>query len=149
MAALRAYLRLYPLLARRDETQAVLRALGDLSQFAFQELETREGTARPGVSLVAAAIDRLTSGTFATMEDAAAALRKKAVSAQSLTDPLTTFGDLYREALPEEKRELIRLRVNVWTPDEIRLALLDSPPACQRLGESPQLVAQRPDSLNR
>ena len=144
MAALRAYLRLYPLLARRDETQAVMRALGDLSQFAFQELETREGTARPGVSLVAAAIDRLTSGTFATMEDAAAALRKKAVSAQSLTDSLTTFGDLYREALPEEKRELIRLRVNqlVWTPDEIRLALLDSPPACQRLGESPQLVAR-------
>jgi hypothetical protein len=77
MAALRAYLRLYPLLARRDETQAVMRALGDLSQFAFQELETREGTARPGVSLVAAAIDRLTSGTFATMEDAAAALRKR------------------------------------------------------------------------
>ena len=68
------------------------------------------------------------------------------------------FGDrervraslLHREALPEEKRELIRLRVNqlVWTPDEIRLALLDAPPACQRLGESPQLVAQRPDSLN-
>lgn len=76
--------------------------------------------------------------------------KKKAVSAQSLTDSLTTFGDLYREALPEEKRELIRFRVNqlVWTPDEIRLALLDSPPACQRLGESPQLVAQRPDSLN-
>ena len=70
--------------------------------------------------------------------------KQKAVSAQSLTDSLTTFGDLYREALPEEKRELIRLRVNrlVWTPEEIRLALLDHPEECQRLGESPQLVAR-------
>lgn len=69
--------------------------------------------------------------------------KQKAVNAQSLTDSLTTFGDLYQEALPEEKRELIRLRVNqlVWTPDEIKLALLDSPEACQRLGESQQLVA--------
>ena len=38
--------------------------------------------------------------------------KQKAVSAQSLTESLTTFGDLYREALPEERRELIRLRVN-------------------------------------
>ena len=73
-------------------------------------------------------------------------IKQKAVSAQSLTDSLTTFGDLFREALPEEKRELIRLRVNqlVWTPEEIRLALLDSPEqqANQRLGESQQLVAR-------
>jgi len=55
--------------------------------------------------------------------------KQKAVSAQSLTESLTTFGDLYREALPEERRELIRLRVNqlIWTPDEIRFALLDQP----------------------
>ena len=70
--------------------------------------------------------------------------KQKAVSAQSLTDSLTTFGDLYQEALPEEKRELIRLRVNqlVWTPEEIKLALLGGPQACQRLGESQQLVAR-------
>ena len=76
--------------------------------------------------------------------------KQKAVSAQSLTESLTTFGDLYREALPEERRELIRLRVNqlIWTPDEIRLALLDQPEACQELVESQQLVAQRLDSLN-
>ena len=69
--------------------------------------------------------------------------KQKAVSAQSLTDSLTTFGDLYQEALPEEKRELIRLRVNqlVWTPEEIKLALLGGPQACQRLGESQQMVA--------
>ena len=71
-------------------------------------------------------------------------IKQKAVSAQSLTKSLTTFGELYREALPEERRELIRLRVNqlVWKPDEIRLALLDSPEVYQRLGESQQLVAR-------
>ena len=70
--------------------------------------------------------------------------KQKAVSAQSLTESLTTFGDLYREALPEERRELIRLRVNqlIWTPDEIRLALLDQPEACQELVESQHLVAR-------
>ena len=69
------------------------------------------------------------------------AAKQKAVSAQSLTESLTTFGDLYREALPEERRELIRLRVNqlIWTPEEIRLALLDQP--YQGLVESQQLVA--------
>ncbi len=78
------------------------------------------------------------------------ATTQKAVSAQSLTESLTTFGELYREALPEERRELIRLRVNqlVWKPDEIRLALLDSPEVYQRLGESQQLVARTLDSLN-
>jgi hypothetical protein len=60
-----------------------------------------------------------------------------------LTDSLTTFGDLYREALPEEKRELLRLRVNhlIWNPGEIRLALLGNPEKCQELGESQHLVA--------
>ena len=70
------------------------------------------------------------------------ATKQKAVSAQSLTESLTTFGDLYREALPEERRELIRLRVNqlIWTPEEIRLALLDQP--YQELVESQHLVAR-------
>ena len=69
---------------------------------------------------------------------------QKAVSAQSLTDSLTTFGDLYQEALPEEKRELIRIRVNqlVWTPNEIRLGLIDRPQAYQKLAESARLVAR-------
>ena len=72
------------------------------------------------------------------------ATKQKAVSAQSLTESLTTFGDLYREALPEERRELIRLRVNqlIWTPEEIRLALLDQPEPYQELVESQQLVAR-------
>ena len=40
------------------------------------------------------------------------ATKQEVVSAQSLTESLTTFGDLYREAHPEGRRELIRLRVN-------------------------------------
>ena len=78
------------------------------------------------------------------------ATKAKVVSAQSLTKSLTTFEDFYQAALPEERRELIRLRVNqlIWTPDEIRLALLDSPETCQGLVESQQLVAQVMHSLN-
>ena len=55
------------------------------------------------------------------------AIKKKAVNANALSASLTTFNDLYQEATPEEQRELIQLRVNqlVWTPDEIRLSLLD------------------------
>jgi ribosome modulation factor len=55
------------------------------------------------------------------------ATKAKVVSAQSSTKSLTTFEDFYPAALPEERRELIRLRVNqlIWTPEEIRLALLD------------------------
>jgi site-specific DNA recombinase len=55
------------------------------------------------------------------------ATKRKAVNAGALSASLTTFGDLYQEATPDEQRELIQLRVNqlVWTPDEIRLSLLD------------------------
>ena len=71
------------------------------------------------------------------------AANAKVVSAQSLTDSLTTFEDLYREAIPQERRELIRLRINhlVWTPDEIRVALIDTP-VCQKFDESRHLVAR-------
>ncbi|HIG18619.1 MAG TPA: hypothetical protein EYQ31_15770 [Candidatus Handelsmanbacteria bacterium] len=55
------------------------------------------------------------------------ATNRKAVNAGALSAVLTTFDDLYLEATPEEQHELIQLRVNqlVWTPDEIRLSLLD------------------------
>ncbi len=55
--------------------------------------------------------------------------KKKVVSAKLLTKSLTTFGDLYRQGTPEDQRDLIHLQVKqiVWTPDEIRLALLDPP----------------------
>jgi chromosome segregation ATPase len=56
------------------------------------------------------------------------AAKEKAVSARSMTKSLTTFGDLYHGATPEERRELIRLQLNrvVWSPKQIRLALLGS-----------------------
>ena len=70
------------------------------------------------------------------------ATKAKVVSAQSLTKSLTTFEDFYQAALPEERRELIRLRVNqlIWTPEEIRLALIDHP--YQMFDESQHLVAR-------
>jgi hypothetical protein len=58
------------------------------------------------------------------------AAKTKVVSARSLTEHLTTFADLYQKAQPEERRELMQLRVNqlIWTSDEIRLALIDRRP---------------------
>ena len=77
------------------------------------------------------------------------AIKSKAVSAKDLTNSLTTFGDLYQEALPEERWELVRLRVNqlIWTPEEIQLALFDTP--YQRFDESQQLVAPTVQLSNR
>ena len=53
------------------------------------------------------------------------AAKEKAVSAQSLTASLTTFGDLYGGATDQERQTLMQMRVSrlVWTPQEIRLAV--------------------------
>ena len=74
------------------------------------------------------------------------AANEKAVSAQSMTESLTTFEDLYREATPEERRELVRLRVNrvVWTSGKIRLALLDGPPGGAVTGVQPGVTVGSP-----
>jgi len=68
--------------------------------------------------------------------------KKKAVNASALSASLTTFSDLYQEATPEEQRSLIQLRVNqlVWTPDEIRLSLLDQEGAAVTAVQSEALV---------
>ena len=52
------------------------------------------------------------------------ATKRKAVSAGALSASLTTFGDLYQEAVPGEQRELIQLRVNHlgWPLDDPSLA---------------------------
>ena len=41
---------------------------------------------------------------------------------------LTTFEELFNEATPEERKDLLRLHINylVYTPDEIQLALFRS-----------------------
>jgi hypothetical protein len=72
--ALRAFLRLYPLLARHEETQVVLLALGDFSVAAFAELDQVEGAGIPTSAEVAAAVERLTRGSFTRLDDAAVAL---------------------------------------------------------------------------
>ena len=72
--------------------------------------------------------------------------KEKAISARSMTQSLTTFGDLYYEATPDERRELVRLRLNrvVWTPGKIRLALFDGP-AGSVAGVQPDVTLGSPD----
>jgi hypothetical protein len=72
--ALRAFLRLCPLLARREETQVILLALGDFSGPAFEELDHLTGAGIPTSTVVDAAIERLTRGGFTQFDDAALAL---------------------------------------------------------------------------
>jgi len=72
--ALRTYLRMYPLLVRREEAQAVLLALGDFSSAAFQELDELEEQGVISRTDVDAAIERLTAKDFGTVDAAAASL---------------------------------------------------------------------------
>jgi len=72
--ALKAYLPLFPLLTRHEETQAVLLALGDFSTAAFQELDELEEQGIISRTDVDAAIERLTAKDFGTVDAAAAAL---------------------------------------------------------------------------
>jgi len=71
--ALKAYLRLYPLLARREEAQAVMLALADLSS-AGQELDRTGAGGVLSRTEVDAAIERLTAKDFHSVTDGAAAL---------------------------------------------------------------------------
>ncbi len=53
--------------------------------------------------------------------------KQKAVSVALWEQKLTTFEELYNEATPEERKDLLRLHINhlVYTPDGIQLALFD------------------------
>ena len=73
-AGLKAYLRLYPLLSSREETQVVLLALGDFAFSTFQELGRLEGVDKGGRADVDAAVQRLTGGSFRTVDDGVAML---------------------------------------------------------------------------
>ena len=72
--ALKAYLRLYPLLTGREETQVILLALGDFASAAFRELDQLEGKAERTRMDVDVAVERLTEGDFRTLDDAVAVL---------------------------------------------------------------------------
>ena len=54
--------------------------------------------------------------------------KQKAVSVAQWEQKLTTFKELYNEATPEERKDLLRLHINylVYTPDGISLALFGS-----------------------
>ena len=57
-----------------------------------------------------------------------AAVKQKAVRVAQLEQKLTTFEELYNEATPEERKDLLRLHINhlIYTPDEVQLALFRS-----------------------
>ena len=62
-------------------------------------------------------------------------IKKKVVSAESLGSSLTTFREIYQAATPNERQELLRLRINhlVWNPTQISLALFDDPMAVSKV----------------
>ena len=61
-------------------------------------------------------------------EGTLAKAKQKAVSAAQWEQKLTTFEELYNEATPEERKDLLRLHINylIYTPDGIQLALFRS-----------------------
>ena len=60
-------------------------------------------------------------------EGTLAKAKQKAASVALWKQKLTTFEELYDEATPEERKDLLRLHINhlVYTPDGIQLALFD------------------------
>ena len=53
--------------------------------------------------------------------------KQKAARVALWEQKLTTFEELYNEATPEERKDLLRLHINylIYTPDGIQLALFD------------------------
>ena len=70
-----------------------------------------------------------------------AELKQKAVRVAQLEQKLTTFEELFTEATPEERKDLLRLHINhlIYTPDGIQLALFDS------ANETDRIKVQRED----
>ena len=54
--------------------------------------------------------------------------KQKAVSVAQMQQKLTTFEEIFSEATPEERRDLLSVHINylVYTPDGISLALFRS-----------------------
>lgn len=72
--ALKTYLRLYPLLTSREETQVILLALEDFAAAAFRDLDQLEGKAERTRTNVDIAVERLTQTDFRTLDDAVVVL---------------------------------------------------------------------------
>ena len=55
--------------------------------------------------------------------------KRNAANASIMQDTLATFADLYSEATPDEKKQLMQMHLNevVWTPTEVKLALFETP----------------------
>ena len=71
--------------------------------------------------------------------------KQKAASIALWEQKLTTFEELYNEATPEERKDLLRLHINylVYTPDGIQLALFGSS------NEADRPKVQRDDTIGR
>ena len=76
-------------------------------------------------------------------ETTLAEAKQKAVSVAQLQQKLTTFEEIFSEATPEERKELLRLHINhlIYTPDGIQLALFRSS------SESDRSEVQREDTF--
>ena len=72
-----------------------------------------------------------------------AEVKQKAVSVAQWEQKLTTFEELYSEATPEERKDLLRMHINylIYTPDGIQLALFDSN------NEADRIKVQREDTV--
>ena len=95
--ALKAYLGMYPVLASRDEVQAVLLALGDFAANAFRELDGAGDRATVRRSDVDGAIDRLTGGVFSRVDAAATALVFRLAQQLRPDQPLVVLPFTYGE----------------------------------------------------
>ncbi len=70
-----------------------------------------------------------------------AEVKQKAARIAQLEQKLTTFEELYGEATPEERKDLLKMHINhlIYTPDGIQLALFDS------ASETDRIKVQRED----
>ena len=72
-----------------------------------------------------------------------AEVKQKAVSVAHFQQKLTTFEELFDEATPEERKDLIKMHINylIYTPNAIQLALFDS------ANETDRIKVQREDTV--
>ncbi|MBT3603930.1 MAG: hypothetical protein HOE48_20290 [Candidatus Latescibacteria bacterium] len=72
--------------------------------------------------------EQLESG-LQDIEREIAQTKKKVVNAEKFSNTLTTFSDLYADANPNERKELMQLHIHqlIWTPNKIQMAIFEIP----------------------